>query len=130
MLVATVKTMKTRLNMLKSRSSLIVGFSLFALSSALFTASAFAQESVPNKAVRPLWGDLHLHTSWSCDTGLFGMKVGPEDALRFARGEMVKSTLGGDAKLKRPLDFLAVTDHAEYVGLTDMFLTANPKLLA
>ncbi len=91
---------------------------------------SFAQESVPDKAVRPLWGDLHLHTQWSCDTGLFGMKVGPEGALRFARGEMVKSALGGDAQIKRPLDFLAATDHAEYIGMTEMLLTANPKLLA
>jgi Protein of unknown function (DUF3604) len=77
---------------------------LVAITALALPGLSFAKDSVPDKAVRPLWGDLHLHTQWSCDTGLFGMKVGPEDALRFARGEMVKSALGQDAKLKRSLE--------------------------
>ena len=50
---------------------------------------SFAQGSAPTEAVRPLWGDLHLHTQWSCDTGLFGMVVTPNISLRFARGEEI-----------------------------------------
>mgnify|MGYP000459214424 CR=1 FL=1 len=79
---------------------------------------------------RPLWGDMHLHTQWSADTGLFGTVVDPEGSLRFARGEEVTSNTGQPAKLDRPLDFLAITDHAEYMGLTDMLNTGDPSLLA
>ncbi|MCZ6831224.1 MAG: DUF3604 domain-containing protein [Gammaproteobacteria bacterium] len=80
--------------------------------------------------VRPLWGDLHLHTQWSADTGLFGTVVDPEQSLRFARGEEITSNTGQRVKLDRPLDFLAITEHAEYLGLTEMLNTADPLLLA
>ena len=51
---------------------------------------------------RVFWGDEHVHTGWSADAGAFGATLG--EALRFARGEEVKSLLGGPAKLSRPLD--------------------------
>ena len=38
---------------------------------------------------RVFWGDTHLHTSNSVDAFGFGVRLGPEDALRFARGEEV-----------------------------------------
>jgi hypothetical protein len=53
--------------------------------------SPYAQRSFPS---RPLWGDTHLHTSLSVDAGLFGGKLGLEDAYRFARGEEVISATG------------------------------------
>ncbi len=46
-----------------------------------------------------------------------GTQLTPEDAFRFARGEEVVSTSGVPAKLRRPLDFLVVTDHSNYLGL-------------
>jgi len=60
-----------------------------------------------------LFGDLHVHTSWSTDAYAGMNRVGPEKAHRFARGEMV--TLPGDieTQLNVPLDFVAITDHAE-----------------
>jgi hypothetical protein len=54
------------------------------------------------------WGDTHLHTSNSPDAFGFGNRLGPEEALRFARGEEVTSTMGVKAKLARPLDFLVI----------------------
>ncbi|WP_340318290.1 DUF3604 domain-containing protein [Rhizorhabdus argentea] len=64
------------------------------------------------------WGDTHLHTSYSADAfGLGNFTVGPEEAYRLARGEEVSSTSGLRAKLRRPLDFLVVSDHAEYIGV-------------
>jgi len=64
------------------------------------------------------WGDTHLHTRMSADAFSVGNEaVTPEDAFRFARGEAVVSTVGVRAKLRRPLDFLAVSDHAEYMGI-------------
>lgn len=66
---------------------------------------------------RVLWGDLHLHSNLSMDAFSLGTEsLTPNEAYRFARGETIESTAGGPAKLSRPLDFLSVTDHAEYVG--------------
>ena len=77
---------------------------------------------------RPLWGDTHLHTANSVDAFGFGVRLGPEEALRFARGEEVTATTGMKAKLSRPLDFLVVTDHAEGLGATKALYDA-PRLL-
>lgn len=49
-------------------------------------------------ATKLLWGDTHLHTANSIDAFGFGVKLGPEEALRFARGEEVTSTWGIKAK--------------------------------
>lgn len=64
------------------------------------------------------WGDTHLHTSYSFDVFLFGTPAStPEGAFRFAKGErVVNPTTGEDWQLSRPLDFLAVSDHAELMG--------------
>ena len=59
------------------------------------------------------FGDLHVHTSWSTDAYGFGNRVGPRDAYRFARGEAVKVSNGIITQLATPLDFTAITDHAE-----------------
>lgn len=69
-------------------------------------------------ASKLLWGDTHLHTSNSIDAFGFGVKLGPEEALRFARGEEVTSTWGLKAKLDRPLDFLVIADHSGGLGAT------------
>jgi hypothetical protein len=52
------------------------------------------------------------------------------DAYRFARGEKVVASNGLPAKLKRPLDFLAVTDHAEFMGIYRMFNLQDPRLMS
>ena len=73
-----------------------------------------------NKAAHPsrvFWGDTHVHTNNSPDAYTFGNAgLNAEAAYRFAKGETVTSTTGVKAKLKHPLDFLVVTDHAEYLG--------------
>jgi hypothetical protein len=63
------------------------------------------------------WGDTHLHTSYSTDSGMMGNTLGPDMAFRFARGEEVISSHGMRVRLIRPLDFLVVADHAENLGL-------------
>jgi hypothetical protein len=75
-----------------------------------------------------LWGDTHLHTSNSVDAFGFGVRLGPEEALRFARGEEVTATTGMKAKLARPLDFLVITDHAEALGGTKALYDA-PRIM-
>ncbi len=67
---------------------------------------------------RPYWGDTHLHTDNSVDAFGFGVRLGPEAALRFARGEEVTATTGGKARLDRPLDFLVIADHSDAMGAT------------
>jgi uncharacterized protein DUF3604 len=62
------------------------------------------------------WGELHLHTSESFDATLFGTTLGIEDAYRFAKGEPLASPSGEVMQLSRPLDFVAITDHAEGFG--------------
>ena len=74
------------------------------------------------------WGDTHLHTSNSVDAFGFGVRLGPEAALRFAKGEEVKSTTGVPAKLDRPLDFLVIADHSDGLGVTRRIYEA-PRLL-
>lgn len=74
-------------------------------------------------SVNPLrnayYGDLHLHTVYSFDAYLMGTGVmGPDEAYRFARGEVV-DYLGQPIKRRNPLDFTAVTDHAESIGVFD-----------
>lgn len=76
------------------------------------------KEVTSGVATKLLWGDTHLHTANSIDAFGFGVKLGPEEALRFARGEEVKSTWGIKAKLERPLDFLVIADHSGGLGAT------------
>ncbi len=76
------------------------------------------------------FGDTHFHSSLSVDSGLIGNKLDLDQAFRFARGEEVRTSAGLRAKLNRPLDFLVVSDHAEYLGIADLLNTANPELLA
>ena len=92
--------------------------------------SPYAKRSFPS---RVFWGETHLHTGLSLDAGVFGNILGPEDAYRFARGEEIKSSTGQPVKLGRPLDWLAVTDHTDAMGLaTDIQrgarnIMADPK---
>jgi hypothetical protein len=78
---------------------------------------------------RVLWGDTHLHTSYSTDAGMVGCRLGPEEAYRFARGEEVQSSTGQRVRLPRPLDFLVVADHSENLGLAPMINRSDPLVL-
>ena len=62
-----------------------------------------------------LWGDTHLHTSWSVDAFSMGNQLAdPETAYRYAKGEPVlHPRLGTRIRIDRPLDFLVIADHAE-----------------
>jgi hypothetical protein len=83
-----------------------------------------------NYPTRPLFGDTHVHTSTSFDAGAFGTTLGPGDAYRFARGEEVISNSGQRVKLSRPLDFLAVTDHSDNMGVFPDLIAGKPEILA
>ena len=70
----------------------------------------------------PLFGDVHVHTSFSFDAAAISIGATPTDANNFARGGSIPfwplrdGQPAGEYKMDRPLDFLAVTDHGEFLG--------------
>ncbi|MXO89920.1 DUF3604 domain-containing protein [Altererythrobacter aquaemixtae] len=95
-------------------------------------AAGERQYSPPLRAPRTnnvYFGDLHLHTNISTDAYLQGtVATSQADAYRFAMGQTVQTDSGMPARLKRPLDFLAVTDHAENYGLYPGLDAGHPAL--
>lgn len=91
------------------------------------TYSPYAGRSFPN---RPLWGDTHLHTNLSMDAGLFGNRLGPEEAYRFALGQEVRSSTGQRVRLSRPLDFLVIADHSDGMGMFSDIAAGAPNVVS
>ncbi len=95
-----------------------------------FPARPYSPYAGRNFPVRPLFGDTHLHTSFSMDAGAFGARIGPRDAYRLARGEEITASSGQPVKLSRPLDFLVVADHSDNMGFFPDLFAGKPELLA
>ena len=82
-------------------------------------AVAPAADLQPNPERNAYFGEEHIHTSWSVDAWVMGNRItGPADALKYAQGETIKHPMGYDIKIDTPMDFMGVTDHSEYVGVT------------
>ena len=82
----------------------------------LVVSPAHAQRNPERDAY---FGETHIHTSWSVDAWLFGNHLtGPDEAYKYAQGATIKHPLGYDLKIETPLDWMGVTDHSEYVGIT------------
>ncbi len=95
-----------------------------------YTGSSYSPYAGRAFPERPLWGDSHLHTSLSMDAGLFGNRLPPRDAYRFARGEEVVSSTGQAVRLSRPLDWIVVADHSDGIGLVGDIKRGKPELLS
>lgn len=75
------------------------------------------------------FGDLHIHTRNSFDAYIFNVRRTADDAYRFAKGETIKHPAGFDMTIAGgPLDFYAVTDHAEYLGILPAMNTPGTEL--
>ncbi len=75
------------------------------------------------------FGDLHIHTRNSFDAYIFNVRRTADDAYRFAKGETVQHPSGFDMTIAGgPLDFYAVTDHAEYLGILPAMNTPGTEL--
>lgn len=100
----------------------LAGLLCFAQASLAETEAADScGKSDPASAERQIfWGDLHTHTAFSMDAYVLNTTQTPHDAYVFARGGPSKLHTGGTHRLKRPLDFAAVTDHAEYFGVSQV----------
>lgn len=80
-----------------------------------------------NELRNPYFGQTHLHTGWSFDEAIYNVTLGPDNAYRHAKGEKVLHPNGDTVQLKVPLDFMIVSDHAEYLGvLVQMYDPNNP----
>jgi hypothetical protein len=98
------------------------------MGSALLAASpmAFADEIPPHER-QPFFGDLHIHTNQSLDSYLYNNANNPDDAYKFAKGETTLpiGNSGVTVKISKPLDFAAVTDHAE--SMVEYFLCVDEQ---
>jgi hypothetical protein len=85
---------------------------------------AAREAGVPENPLKTAYfGETHIHTSFSLDAYIGGARLTPFDAYRFAKGEAVPVN-NVQHSIGRPLDFAAVTDHAEFIG--EMLSTQMP----
>jgi hypothetical protein len=94
----------------------------------VLAVSSYAQDKNPwDRNV--YFGEQHIHTVNSPDAFAFGTRNTPDDAYKFAKGEPVKNILTGETWQKQtPYDWIAVTDHAEYLGMMPLLLEKNSPL--
>ncbi len=74
------------------------------------------------------FGDLHIHTSWSFDAFIYNVRTNPDDAYAFGKGQPIDHFVLDKVQIDRPLDFMAVTDHSEYMGVMKQMLDVENPL--
>jgi hypothetical protein len=82
------------------------------------------EAAVPeNQLKEAYFGETHVHTSYSLDAYIGGARITPDEAYKFAQGKDVVVN-GVKHNIGRPLDWVAVSDHAEFIG--EMYSTQVP----
>ncbi|GAB5449815.1 MAG: DUF3604 domain-containing protein [Halioglobus sp.] len=89
--------------------------------------SPYADREFPTEL---LFGETHVHSALSADAGGGGTRLMPRDVYRFAAGEQVISNTGQPARLARPFDFFALTEHTDGMGVFTDILRGAPNILA
>ena len=101
----------------------------YALSLTVLSSTILLQTTIPATAQpaerQAYYGETHVHTKLSFDAFIFGNRNGPDEAYRFAKGEKIFHPAGFEMKLRVPLDFQAVTDHAMYLGMVPAMFDAS-----
>jgi hypothetical protein len=133
--------------MFRVRNLLVCGF-LAALCAGPATAQDAAtppgqayRSTLPPDQRRAFFGELHVHTGLSFDAWARGSRLLPDDAYKFGKGESVvvpavqlqreehiSATGGVRAQRAWPLDFMAVTDHSEWMGVFNQLDDPNSRL--
>lgn len=110
--------MNNNIKTLQPKFSSRLPLSVF-LAFGLLTTTAFGNESDNASNTQLFWGDTHLHTSYSFDAYLNqNDSADPDTAYRWAKGlPVVHPYHNAKVKIKQPLDFLVVSDHAEALGV-------------
>lgn len=115
----------------KGAKALFLCASMMAVQAATSAQEAYSPNVDVNGARQVFWGDTHLHTNLSSldasDSGRFNL--GMETAYKFARGEVVEDNFGTPLRLSRPLDFLVVADHSEFLGLWEAVKDGDETLM-
>ena len=87
-----------------------------ALTATVALAVGAAPHAEEQARLNVYFGDLHLHTVYSNDAYALGAQRTPDGSYRYAKGEPADAADGRTVRIDTPLDFLAVTDHAEFIG--------------
>ena len=113
-----------------NRATALVAAVVFFSSINLSAQEVYSPAANADYPTEVYWGDTHLHTNLSVDANGMGNKsLTPDDAYRFARGEAVRAHNGQMVRLKRPLDFLVVSDHAVNIGIMPRIAKSDPQVL-
>jgi hypothetical protein len=105
-----------------------ISLNLQAKDGAQIIYSPYVDDNFPKNVY---WGDTHLHTSLSFDAyGDGNTKMGSDAAYDFARGKVIKGHDGLPVRISRPIDFMVIADHAEYMGVVQGVNTGNKLLQA
>lgn len=98
----------------------------------MVVAAGSARAAEDDVRTNVYWGDVHLHSNYSWDAyGTGNTTLTPDQAYRFARGlPVIHPNRSSTVRIRRPLDFLAVTDHAIMLGVQAMLDQRDSELLA
>jgi hypothetical protein len=85
--------------------------------------------AAPDPQRNVYFGAVHVHTSYSFDAFTNGTVSRPGDAYEWAKGKPIQGNRAGVMlQIRTPLDFYAVSDHAEMMGVFPRMSDPNDPL--